>query len=104
LGYLGRSQPKPLGFILIGAKISVMVGNTVGSIARYQKFWDKGDEDVEKHWFFCEAIWRSIGTLDANKLVEFQTTLRGHALKWYMKAIELGVPRVKGIAFTLDQL
>jgi hypothetical protein len=39
-----------------------------------------------------------------NKLVEFQTTLRGHAIKWYMKAIEPRVPRVKGQDFTLDQV
>jgi hypothetical protein len=64
----------------------------------------KGDEDVEKHWFLCEAIWRSRGNLDANKLVEFQTTLRGRALKWYMKAIGLGEPGVQGQAFTLDQV
>jgi hypothetical protein len=31
----------------------------------------KGDNDVEKHWLFCEVIGRSRGTLDANKLVEF---------------------------------
>jgi hypothetical protein len=52
----------------------------------------------------CEAIWRSRGTLDANKLVEFQTTLRGHALKWYMKVIEPGVLGMQGQAFTLDQV
>jgi hypothetical protein len=104
LGSPGRSQPGPLGFILVGAVRSTMVGNAGGSIARYPEFWGKGDEDVEQHWFLCEAIWRSRGTLDANKLVEFQTTLRGHALKWYMKAIEPGVPGVQGQAFTLDQV
>jgi hypothetical protein len=57
------------------------------------KILGKGDEDVQQHWFLCEAIWRSRGTLDANKLVEFQTTLRGHALKWYMKSIEPDNPR-----------
>jgi hypothetical protein len=72
-----------------------------GSIARYPELWGKGDEDIEQHWFLCEAIWRSKGTLDANKLVEFQTTLRGRSLKWNMKAIE---SRVKGQAFTLVQV
>jgi hypothetical protein len=48
-----------------------MAGNAGGSIAQYPKFWVKGDKDVEKHWFLCEAIWRSKGTLDANKLVKF---------------------------------
>jgi hypothetical protein len=101
VGSPGRSQPGPLGFILIGTRTPTMDGNIGGSIARYPEFWGKGDEDVEQHWFLCEAIWRSRGTLDANKLVEFQTTLRGHALKWYMKDIE---PGVQGHAFTLDQV
>jgi hypothetical protein len=61
------------------------------SIPQYPTFWGKGDEDVEKHWFLCETIYRSRGTLDANKLIEFQITLRGRSLKWYMKAIKTGV-------------
>jgi hypothetical protein len=56
-----------------------MASHAGGSIARYPEFWGKGDEDVEQHWFLCEAIWRSRGTLDVNKLVEFQTTLRGRS-------------------------
>jgi hypothetical protein len=95
---------KPLGFILVGAVRSTMDGNARGLIARYPEFWGKGDEDVEKKWFLCESIWRSRGTLDVNKLVEFQTTLKGHALKWYMKAIEPGVPEVQCQVFTLEQV
>jgi hypothetical protein len=104
LGSPGRSQAGPLGFILIRAPRSTMVGHAGGSISRYPKFWGKGDEDVEQHWFLCEAIWRSRGTPDANKLVEFQTTLRGHTLKWYMNIIEPGVPGMQGQAFTLGQV
>jgi hypothetical protein len=78
-----------------------MDGNMGGSIARYPEFWGKGDEDIDQHWFLCESIWRSRGNLDANKLVKFQTTLRGRSLKWYMKAIE---PRVLGQEFTLVQV
>jgi hypothetical protein len=77
LGSHGRSQLGPLGFIFVGEVRLEMAGKVGGSITRYPKLWGKGDEDVEKHWFLCEAIWRSRGTLDANKLVEFQTTLRG---------------------------
>jgi hypothetical protein len=45
-------------------------------------------------------------TLDANKLVEFQTTLRGRALKWYMKSIEPGNPQgtPPGQPFNLSQV
>jgi hypothetical protein len=49
----------------------------------------------------CESIWSSRGTLDANNLVEFKTTLRSHSLKWYMKDIE---PRLLGHTFTLGQV
>jgi hypothetical protein len=101
LGSPGRSQVALLGFILIGTTRSSMVGHVGGSIAQYPKFWGKGDEDVEQHWFLCEAIWRSRGTPDVNKLFELQTTLRGFTLKWYMKIIEPGVPGTQGQAFTL---
>jgi hypothetical protein len=59
-----------------------------GSIARCPELWGQGDEYVEQQWFLCEAIWRSIRTVDENKLVEFHNTLRGHAMKWYMKDIK----------------
>ena len=65
------SQPGYLGFTLIGKVKSTMVGNVGGSTTQYLEFWGKGDDDVEQHWFLCEAIWRSRGTLDSNKLVEF---------------------------------
>ena len=81
-----------------------MASHVGGSISRYPEFWGKGDEFVEQHWFLCEAIWRSRGTPDANKLVEFQTTLRGRTLKWYMKTIEPGVPGMQGQVFTLGQV
>jgi hypothetical protein len=35
LGSLGRSQPRPLGFILVGEVRSVMDSNAKGLIARY---------------------------------------------------------------------
>jgi hypothetical protein len=101
LGSPSISQLVQLGFTLIGAVRSTMVRNSGAWITRYPKYLGKGDEDVEKHWFLCEAIWRSRGTLDSNKLVEFQTTLRGRSLKWCMKAIEL---RGKGNTFTLGQV
>jgi hypothetical protein len=41
LGSPGRSQEGSLGFILIGATRSTMVGHAGGSIARYLEFWGK---------------------------------------------------------------
>jgi hypothetical protein len=65
-------------------------------------FLGKRDEDFKQHWFLYESIWRSRGTLDGNKLVTFQNTLRGHSLKWSMKSIETGNPQGQG--FTLAQV
>ena len=104
LGSRSRSQVGPLGFILIGTTISTMAGHVGGSIAQYPEFLGKGDEDVEQHWLMCEAIWRSRGTPDVNKLVEFQTTLRGCALKWYINFIEPRVLGIQGQVFTLGQV
>jgi len=81
-----------------------MASHAGGLISRYLEFWGKGDEDVEQHWFFCEAIWRSRGNPDENKMVEFQTNLRCCTLKWYMKIIKPGVPGMQGQAFTLGQV
>jgi hypothetical protein len=89
---------------LIGEERSTMDGHAGGLIDGYLELWGKGDKDVEQHWFLCEAIWRSRGTPDVNKLVEFQTTLTCRALKWYMKVIEPGAPGMQGQAFTLDQV
>ena len=56
LGSHGRSQAGSLGFILIRIIGSTMAIHAGGSIARYPKFWGKGDEDVDQHWFLCESI------------------------------------------------
>jgi hypothetical protein len=48
-GSPSRSQEGSLGFILIGAPRSTMVGHAVGSISRHPKLWAKEDEDVEQH-------------------------------------------------------
>ena len=44
------------------------------------EFYGKGGEDATQHWFLCEVIWIAKGTIDANKLVKFHTTLWGKAL------------------------
>lgn len=62
--------------------------NIGGSLTRYPELWGNGDEDVEQHWYLCEAIWRPRGTPDATKRVEFQTTLRGRSLRWYIQFVD----------------
>jgi hypothetical protein len=71
------SQLELLGLILVGFLNPSMENQPAIYLTRYLEFWGKGFEDVEQHWFLCEALWRSCETLDVNKLVEFQTTLRG---------------------------
>jgi hypothetical protein len=82
------TQPGPRIFILVGYSISNMEGAQGGSPLRLPEFYGRGEEDVAPHWFICEAIWRAKSTMDANKLVEFQTLLWGRALQWYMKFVD----------------
>ena len=56
-----------------------------GSFTRYPEFSGRGNDDVEQHWYLCEAIWRARQTPDAGKLIEFQTMLRERALRWFIK-------------------
>jgi hypothetical protein len=52
-------------------------------------FRGDGSEDLEHHWFLCEAVWniKSI-TDEAIKRTPFSTTLRDRALSWYMKLVQ----------------
>ena len=75
------TQPGPGGFILVNTSQVHMAG----SFTRYPEFSGRGNDDVEQHWYLCKAIWRARQTLDAGKLIEFQTTLRERALRWFIK-------------------
>ena len=58
-------------------------------------------DDPEHYWFLCEAIWIVRQTIDDDvKKGQPATTLRGRALYWYMKFIQ--VPTVTP-AKTLDE-
>ena len=57
----------------------------VGSFTQYPEFFGRGNDDVEQHWYLYEAIWRAQQTPDVGKLIEFQTTLRERALRWFIK-------------------
>jgi hypothetical protein len=52
-------------------------------------FRGDGSEDLDQHWFLCEAVWniKSI-TDEAINRTQFSTTLRDHALSWYMKLVQ----------------
>ena len=43
-------------------------------------------DDLEQYWFLCEVIWTARQTVDDNiNKIQLETTLRGHALDWYMR-------------------
>jgi hypothetical protein len=52
-------------------------------------FRGDGSEDPDQHWFLCEAVWSIKQANDeVVKRDQFSTTLRDHALIWYMKFIK----------------
>jgi hypothetical protein len=56
---------------------------------RLPNFRGYGPEDIDQHWFLCEFLWNIKNV--TNKVVkrtQFSTTLRDHALSWYMKLVQ----------------
>jgi hypothetical protein len=52
---------------------------------RLPTFRGDGSEDLEQHWFLCEVVWSIKNITDEDvKQAQFSTTLRDHALSWYM--------------------
>ena len=52
-------------------------------------FKGDGSEDLDQHWFLCEAVWNIKNVIDeVVKRNQFSTTLREHALRWYMKLVQ----------------
>jgi hypothetical protein len=52
-------------------------------------FRGDGSEDPDHHCFLCEAIWNIKNVIDeAVKRNQFSTTLRDHALSWYMNLVQ----------------
>jgi hypothetical protein len=65
------------------------LGNSMEDEIRLPIFRGDGSEDPDQHWFLCEAIWNiKIFTDEAIKRNQFSTTLRDHALSWYMKLVQ----------------
>jgi hypothetical protein len=52
-------------------------------------FRGDGSEDPDQHWFLCEVVWNiNNDTNEVVKRTQFSTTLRDHALSWYMKLVQ----------------
>ena len=62
----------------------------VGDDTKLPLFHWKGTNDLDQYWFLCEAIWTSRQATDDDvKKGQLATTLRGRALYWYMKFIQV---------------
>jgi hypothetical protein len=56
---------------------------------RLGMFRGDGFEYPYQHWFLCEDMWNIKNVIDeAIKRTQFSTTLRDHALSWYMKLVQ----------------
>jgi hypothetical protein len=56
---------------------------------RLPTFRGDGSEDPDQHWFLCEALWIINNVIDEDvRRAQFSTTLRDHALRWYMKFVQ----------------
>jgi hypothetical protein len=61
---------------------------------RLPTFKGDGSKDHEQHWFLCEVVWSIKNITDeAVKRAQFSTTLRDHALRWYMKFVQEATPK-----------
>ena len=57
----------------------------VGDEMKLPIFNGNGIDDSEQYWFLCEAVWTTRQSVDDDiKRIPLATTLRGHALDWYM--------------------
>jgi hypothetical protein len=61
---------------------------------RLPTFRGDGSEDPDHHWFLCEVVWSIKNITDeVVKRAQFNTTLRDHALSWYMKFVQGATPK-----------
>jgi hypothetical protein len=53
---------------------------------RFPMFHGIGRDDVEQHWFMCEAIWYLKRVMEEeSKITQLETTFIDQDLMWYMK-------------------
>ena len=65
-------------------------------------FNGNGIDYLEQYWFLCEAIWMSRQIVDDDvKKIQLPTTVRGHALEWFMRFTR--IPQ-GGTMKTLDEI
>ena len=53
-------------------------------------FHGNGTDDLEQYWFLCEAVWTTRQSVhDDIKRSQLATTVRGRALDWYMRFMQV---------------
>jgi hypothetical protein len=91
LGNQNNQNHRSLQSIVTSSSASTEIGNLGISMVdemRLPIFRGDGSEDFDQHWFLCESIWNIKNvTNEAVKRTQFCTTLRDHALRWYMKLV-----------------
>jgi hypothetical protein len=82
---------------ILSVPIPTLINQSVGHIPRLRMknqnitlrlpmFHGMGKDNVEKHWFRCEAIWylKRI-TNKESRISQLETSFRDKSLTWYMK-------------------
>ena len=61
-----------------------------GDDVKLPLFHGNETEDPKKYWFLCEVVWTVKQALDDDaKKGQLVMTLRGHALDWFMKFVQV---------------
>ena len=62
----------------------------VGDEMKLLIFHGNKTDDLEQYWFLCEEVWTSRQSVDDDiKRRQLDTTLRDHALDWYMRFMQV---------------
>ena len=62
----------------------------VGNEMKLPIFHGNGTDDPAQYWLLCEAVWTTRQNVDDDiKRIQLATTLRGRALDWYMRFMQV---------------
>ena len=62
----------------------------VGDEMKLPIFHGNRTDDPEQYWLLCEAVWTARQIVDDDiKKIQFATTLKGRALDWYMRFMQV---------------
>jgi hypothetical protein len=92
----------PRGKFLQFLKLRIKMLLHENNILKVPTFRADGSEDLDQHWFLCEAMWSIENVTDeVVKRAQFSTTLRDRALRWYMKFVQGDAPKPLNVIKTV---